>query len=461
MTTVDAVSGFSRLVTLGLISEAQCEAGARHPRCDEAEAYDGLVQQLIWMVRERIVSHAKLLAIRERSISAPGDQNQRERNTVLSQALPQLDAMSPSLNETLLDSLLKDGLITKDEHVSTMAQAFPIVFASEAQALAHVVDCGVMPLARFDALAEQIQREEASETRARRLFIVEEASNTVLALRMAQVALDSASEKSGTRGWFVLFLVTGIMLFAGYKGFQWLDAAPACGSSAVTKPILSKMTSMAGTLDPAHVFGSPKLTDIREVGHVSARHQRGCTARLELDGESQSFSYVIAPVSDTNETMTVTGTHPAIVEARFARIGSDGDFANKAEPIGRDALEAAMRAVMGDDRPTLSGLLNPMDPTKALLSHIIPERTREIAEIEPIGACRELQRGARYACKVMVERNDPILQMVGRPSEIVEGEFTFEPTGEPGHWRVSDDFQSEFASALHAARVKAAGGGKS
>ena len=459
--TVETVSCFPRLVTLGLISEAQCEAGERHPRCGDAEAYEGLAQQLIWLVRERIVSHAKLLAIRERSISELGDQNQRERDTVLSQVLPQLDALSPSLNETLLDSLLRDGLITKHEHDSTMAQPFPIVFTSEAQALAHVVDCGVMPLARFDALAKQLQSEEASEAGARRLSIVEEACSTLLALRMAQVAPESASEKSGARGWLVLFLVIGIMLFAGYKGFRWLDAAPACDSSAVTKPILSKMASMAVTLDPAHVFGSPRLTDIREVGHASARHQRGCSAKLELGGESKPFSYVIAPVSDTNETMTVTGTHPAIVEARFARIGSDGSFANMAEPIGRDALEAAMRAVMGDDRPSLSGLLNPMDPTKALLSHIIPERIREIAEIEPIGACRELQRGTRYACKVMVERNDPILQMVGQRSEIVEGEFTFERTGEPGHWRVSDDFQSEFASALHAARVRAAGGGKS
>ena len=443
-----------------MISDEQCEAGLAHPRRDEAAALRDLARQLIWMVQERIVAHAKLISLWERSTSVLGDGNQGERNQVLSQVLPRLEAMSPNLNEKLLDSLLAQGLLMKSEHESTMAQPCPIVFQSEGQALAHVVDCGAMPLERFNTLAAQVQTEKTSVGGEPRMAIIEEASGIVLALILADEALASASAQAKKRNWLVSLLGAGVVLFAAYQAYQWIDAVPACDSSSVTEPILEMMSSTAGRIDPNHVLGSPKLSQIREVGHASARHQRGCTANVELDGESLPYAYVIAPLSDKNETIAITGAHRAIVEARFANITKNGDFANKAEPIGRDALEAAMRAALEHNGPALHGLLNPIDPVKALFSNVSFERIREITEIEPVGACRELQRGIRYACKVMVERNDPILQMIGKTSEIVEGEFTFERAGEGKEWRMSEDFASAFASALHEARMKAVRGGK-
>jgi len=84
------------------------------------------------------------------------------------------------------------------------------------------------------------------------------------------------------------------------------------------------------------------------------------------------------------------------------------------------------------------------------------QRTREIADIEPLGACRALQGGASYACRVMVERNDPVLSMLGQPSEIVEGEFTFERSRDGKTWQVAADFDNAFAHAVAASRAAAA-----
>lgn len=82
----------------------------------------------------------------------------------------------------------------------------------------------------------------------------------------------------------------------------------------------------------------------QEIGYAPATRQRGCSATLELGKERMPYAYTIAPSKGDEGGYTITGAEPAMVEARYGRIGPDGNFGNKAEPVGRDNVERAFRA---------------------------------------------------------------------------------------------------------------------
>ncbi len=456
MTTTDAVSCFSRLEALGLIDDEQCANAAVHPRRDDAEAMGDPAQQLIWMVSQRIVSHADVVAIAQQSLNAVEDGPQRERNAVLLEVLPRLEALSASLDAQLFDALLADGLITQKQCEAMKAAPSTLALDSEAHALAYMVDCGRLTQSDVDAMVARAESEQACKDGARRLRIVEDAYVRLMAIRAVRQALDDASQSANKRRLPVSILAAIAMLFVGYHIYAWMDADPACDDSSVRKSVHGMVSSVVRKADPGGLAGAPGLSEIREVGYASARHQRGCSANLEVMGESIPFSYVIAPVPGEDGSFSIGGAQPALVKARFGSIGEDGDFGNKAEPIGRANLEAAMRAAFESGRARVAPAFAPDAAMAAALEGTDLQRTREIADIEPLGACRALQGGASYACRVMVERNDPVLSMLGQPSEIVEGEFTFERSRDGKTWQVAADFDNAFAHAVAASRAAAA-----
>lgn len=448
-------SGFSRLLFLGLITEAQRDAALADPgHC--ALDFAGPVRQLVWMVEQRIVYHGTLLAFAHRAAEQAGDAIWEERVQVLAEVLPLLNALVTGHNALLLGELLAQGLIMESERDATMRASFPLAFQSADQILGHIVDSGVMAQARFDAVCEEVRAQQDSPVRTARLRLLEEARATFMEL----ATLDEepvprprrSAWRTGLGAAVVCMLVAG-----GYQLVQMLHAVPGCASGTTTEAVhamFSPMMSDAGV--------KAKLTDIREVGHVPAQRQRGCTATLVVEGESIPYAYIVGPLAEQENRLGVTGAQRAIVEARFRNVSADGDFGNQAAPIGRDQLEAALRAGV-DDMPGMHRPItpNPVTAVHDIFNRVSERRVREIADIEPVGACRTVQVGTRYTCRVMVERNDPVLSLLNMPSEILDAEFTFERPDARTPWRVADDFPATFIQARHKARTATMAGEKS
>lgn len=140
----------------------------------------------------------------------------------------------------------------------------------------------------------------------------------------------------------------------------------------------------------------------------------------------------------------MSSAHPAIVAARFGKPTEDGGFRSQAEPLGRSQLETTLRAALQKNAPRRMASME--DITKSvedMFSHVNPDRKRVIAEIEPVGNCRAVS-SITYACRVLIERNDPLMSMFGMPADILYVEFTFERSAGGVSWRVSDDVDARY-----------------
>ena len=165
------------------------------------------------------------------------------------------------------------------------------------------------------------------------------------------------------------------------------------------------------------------------------------------------------------------------MQARFGQIDAQGNYAQQGEPIGRDNLEQAVRAAVdaiGErNGSALASRLADSAVSSAGLSQIDAGRAREIAEVEPLASCRTTggtglaghsgsfgSAGAasgigatgdatRATCRLLIERNDPILTAIRRPaSMLLEGDFSFERDGAGQGWHTAPEFVAQFSQAV-------------
>ena len=364
-----------------------------------------------------------------------------------------LNGLVAGHNAKLLDELLADGLISKIDRDKAIDKPFPLACQTPSQALAYMVDSGAMSMAQFDATLVQVQAQEESSARTMRLGLMEEASATITALQTIQQAETSMVSNPALRKGLGV-LVVCMLLGGGYQVAQWLNAGPGCHSGNTIDAIQTMFSPAIGSPLYGSKVAKVKLTGIQEVGYVPAQRQRGCTATLAIAGESLPYTYIVGPLSEQDGDISVTGAQRAIVEARFGHIGDDGDFGNQAPPIGREQLEAALRAGV-DSLPGPHSLATPDSVTavRNIFNRVSEQRTREIADIEPIGACRALKAGTRYTCRVLVERNDPLMASFGMGADILDTEFTFERKDTHAPWRMAENFSETFYQALTRARM--------
>lgn len=157
----------------------------------------------------------------------------------------------------------------------------------------------------------------------------------------------------------------------------------------------------------------------------------------------------------------MTGADLRMIEARFGHINAQGNYAQQAEPIGRAKLEGALRAGVeafnrnagrsASDRLLQSVLGRHQQRRLDSADH---DRQREIADVEPLAPCREVAAATRYVCRLLVERNDALLQSLGRAGkQLLEAEFTFERDAGASEWRMSEEFPREFSEAIAQARL--------
>jgi len=221
------------------------------------------------------------------------------------------------------------------------------------------------------------------------------------------------------------------VLAGAYFLFNWYNAIPSCASGAVRESIQLSAWDALRAKNPEVVPRLPTMLKAQEIGHASARRERGCVATVRAGEELLSYAYIVEPREHRRVKFGVTQAHPLLVTARFGHLDRDGDFGNKAQPVGRDNIERALRSVLDSPNMFTTGTL--------------------ISQVEPMGSCRFLQEGQRYACDVMLELSNPS-QTRASAFHILQATFIFERDASQSAWRAAGDTYGKYLHAVHEAR---------
>lgn len=443
-------SSLDLLRTAGIITDGHRRRALADERAADLADLPDPPHQLAWLICRDIVSMEDVrLAFEHVANTCEGAELERN-NGILVEALDLLDAMRLETNTEALAALAAAGLITSAEH----AQLHPklprdTMLPSAAEMFVWIKHSGHLSGQRIKEI-----RYARRDDNARRNAILDDAE-AILGDQRAAISAFWDQVLPGPR-WLWIAAPVLIISFIVWKSTA-VEAAPACDDSEVGHSLQRIMLHLdREALTNALLRNStsselaPKVGDIEQVGYASAFRTRGCRARISHQGKEYPYAYTIAPEHGDKKQFRVTGASNAIVEARFSRIDEGGRYLNNAAPVGRAELERVLRDAVGQ----LNGA-GPADATllrraKALrLGTQAPDRLREIAEVEPLAPCRELQAGTAYRCRLLIEYNDPLQDA---STALLDGEFTFQRDGADGRWMAADDFAASFGKALAAAR---------
>lgn len=442
----------------GIVSPAQYRRALADPRFGELAGHSDPAEYLVWLVCRDIMSEQQLRQASARiAATSTGDELEVHEETIVS-ALRMLESVRESLNKQWFDELVAENLITPAERDLGLEHlSAENVLASPAAALAWMALSEVISGSRLSDAAIR-----AAPAGTRQADILAEASDIHTKTRAGVRNAIIGAIFPGPR-W--LWIGTPVLVVAF---MIWLAVKPATVPKCTDSDIARSVNNMvlrasidARVANPLAALNqsppTPRVHDIKEVGFAAETGIRGCIATLKADEEQIPYAFTIAPSQREKDEYTVTGAEPAIVRARFGRLDADGAFLNKAEPIGRAEVERAFRS--GADSVSMGRTpgRQQRDPGNAL-STIAPERNREIAEVEPMGPCREIKKGTVYSCPLLIERNDALLAVIGGGSSmLIDSSFTFERDSATAPWRVSAAFSEEYMRAVAAARMKAVG----
>ena len=455
MTSDSQASTLSALRDAGIVSPAHYQRALAHPQFDQLAAHTDPGDCLAWLVCSDIMSEDELKqAFTEMEARYTGDELERHRDTFV-RAVQMVEGVR-NLNRQHVDALVAETLITPEERDQALQHMTPEnITTSPAAALAWMALAGVIDDKRLSAAA--VRSASDGTTRA---GILAEAGAIHARTRAAVKGAVLDAIFPGPR-WLWIGVPVLVVAFMVWNAVR-PRTVPSCTDSDVARTINNMMlrASIGARIDnPLQAMhqapSTPTVKDIKEVGLASETGIRGCLAKLKIDEDEVPYAFTIAPTKGDKDNFIVTGAEPAIVQARFGHLDAKGGFLNKAEPIGRAELERAFRSGadnMNMGRPSYGPERNKNNP----FSTSAPERTREIAEIEPLAPCREVKAGTVYSCRLLVERNDALLDAIGNGAgTLIDSEFTFERDGAAGPWRVSANFPEEYARAVTAARLKA------
>lgn len=414
---------------LKLLTRRQREQALAHPDLPQLAIGTPLPDTLMWLYRRQIVTSEDVTSL---SLSVARNFSGDE----LALRLSILQQLVEVLNRESLDHLRDDMLITPELYQRALAHLpGDVLLPTPGEALNWMLHVGLLPRAEFKSMARRIESGGSDDAK-----------------RVIQHAQGRQDEhKKAVRGVILDGLFPGsrltwvIVAPLALAGMAWYllsgNSVPECDSS-------NTVTTVTRMLNKAAPEGTGKasLHDVKEAGYASKQNIRGCLATIELDGEKMDYAYTVArDDSGSKNRISYVGAQPLLVQARFGNI-QDGDFTQQAKPLGREALEKAFRAGMDGAR------IMPQ-PRQALSLTRSMERTREIAEIEPLAPCKEVSPGV-YSCRLLIERNDAVLSMLnGGSAVMLEGDFTFQRSSEESAgkgWSVTP----QFAGELRQAKVK-------
>ena len=411
------------LHVLKLLTRRQREQALAHPDLPQLAIGTPIPDALLWLYRRQIVTAEDVTSL---SLSVARNYSGDE----LALRLSILQQMVEVLNRESLDALHDDTIITPQLYQQAL-EHLPgdVLLPTPGEALNWMLHVGLLPRAEFKSMAQRVEAGGSDD--AKRV------------IRHTQARQDE--HKKAVRG----VILDGV--FPGSR-LTWLIVAPLAlagmvwyvvgGSSVPECDATNTIDTVTRMLNKAAPEGTPKasLHDVKEAGYASSHNIRGCLATIALDGEKIDYAYTVArDDSGSKRRISYVGAQPLLVKTRFGTV-KDGDFAQQAKPLGREALEKAFRAGMEGAR------ILPQ-PRQAFSLTQSMERTREIAEIEPLAPCKEVSPGV-YSCRLLIERNAALLGMLNGGSAVMqEGEFTFQRDAAGNGWSVTPQFAGELRQA--------------
>ncbi|GJJ01870.1 hypothetical protein RugamoR64_24080 [Duganella rhizosphaerae] len=458
-TAITAIPGLDTLHAIGIISAGQRRRALAEPGAAELAAMTSLSDQLVWMLQRDIVTPDDMQrACTHIGTTYAGEECERHLD-IVSDTLTKLVSAREKINRDTLGVLASSGLITQAE-LDRILPHVPqnLLLESPGEAFVWMAQTGHISGRRLKDL-----RRDGAAGDVRRAGILQDVER----LDREHNAAKSAFLRALLPGPAWMWIALPLLAFSVYI---WNTVGPAptpgCADKATigTLNALMLRVSIDGSnsaMGRSEPVGQPRITDVKEVGYASEPRIRGCKATLKAQDDAMPYAFTIEPSATDKQDFNVIGASPAIVEARFGHLAPDGKFVNLAEPVGRAAAERAFRA--GVEQMMASALpgarhLKPDTPSSDIpkLAPDSPERSREIAEVEPIAPCREIAAGTAYSCRLLIERNDPLLTAIGASSSTtLEGDFVFVRDGATGPWRMGDGFNEAFAKAVAAARMGA------
>jgi hypothetical protein len=445
----------AELIELGLITEQQYFAAQQHPESAQFQAYiseSGHV--LAWMVVRNIVPENSLTELLSRRMSPMSDTGHKSREEIIKTAEDYVPRLRQAFNHEALTVLLDELILTKDQLAQAEAKLpSDVAFSSPSEALMWMMLNNLLADNEIAAISDDTEASRAFSPPHKRVEIVDQTS--ALLEEVQKVTFLAAKKKH----WNDLFpgprwlWVMGFVAFFSYGiwGIFKSDVAPACDAPEVQKSIMDSLfMARIDASRPSYMFSDrednsavlPSLRAPHETGYAKVENARGCLASLTLGDIEEPYAYTVKLPSGKKRGYKITRTSPEIVQARYAHIDANGEFGNRAEPVGRAALESAIRD--GVKKFNESAGVKLPDTSD-----------REIADLEPKGNCRELAAGNRYSCEVLMERHDPFLSALrGNEMSIVKGDFTIERDRTGTFWHVSKEFATQYLAAIQGARIK-------
>lgn len=414
------------LHVLKLLTRRQREQALAHPDLPQLAIGTPIPDTLLWLYRRRIITSEDVTSL---SLSVARHFSGDE----LALRLSILQQVMEVLNRESLDALRDEAVIAPELYQQAL-QHLPddVLLPTPGEALNWMVHVGLLPRAQFKSTVQRI--EAGGSDNAKRVVQHTQARQNEHKHAVRGVILDGLFP--GSR---LAWLIAAPLALAGMVWYLFSsNSVPDCDAANTIETV----TRMLNKATPEGV-GKASLHDVKEAGYASSHNIRGCLATIALDGEKMDYAYTVArDNSGSKNRISYVGAQPMLVRARFGAI-EDGDFAQQAKPLGREALEQAFRDGMDGAR------ILPR-PRQAFSLTQSMERTREIAEIEPLAPCREISRGV-YSCRLLIERNDALLGMLNGGSAVMqEGEFTFQRNAAGNGWSVTP----QFALELRQAKVK-------
>lgn len=433
----------------GIITADQHMRAVSHPDCGDLAGNDSLADHLVWLRGVEIIDEAVLERARAH-VEATFDGAERARYLAAIEGASGVLVNVHELQKACFQRVLDAGWITRAEYDRALAAVGPneTVITGPAGILAWMIDRGIVEIERLNTIRAAGNPDGDAE-KAAMLADLE-----AMLTRPARLA---------RRRWA---WTAGTLLVAGFVGwlFFWPASVPGCATggtrSSVERLFLGSTLDRIDALKPDEPIPRPEVGRISEVGYAGAARVRACKTTVKLEGETVPYAFTIAAAPEGRSGFVITGAQPAILEARFGHIDADGNYGNKAEPLGRTEVERAFRAGVESSLGRAAPQAPAFDVENAVrrkfgLSYDSPERKREIAEIEPLGPCRPVAGDKVYRCRLLVERSEPLLAALGRDaSMLLDGEFTFERDGAAGRWRTTQAFRGELSRAIVAAASK-------
>lgn len=420
---------------------------------------------LAWMVVRGIVSEIDFLDSASKSLDIPPGEEADQRAEIAGGALSIIQAIRSELNRQKLQKLLDESIINQsqfDKAANLLPEDRALV-SSAATLVWMMAEVGVLTVEEWEAIVDIANDACANPTQLERQKIIDEARQIHEKLCEEYYRLAKANFWQQVFPGPKLAWIFSAILLVG--GVGWYVATPArtpdCDAKTIRQTLGSMLfrANLQGRISSMRLEPSdtPSLGRQTEIGYAKTNRVRACVTTVRFGEKESSWAYLIKP-GEENEQFVVAGANEEITRLRYGNIDANGDLPNRAEPIGRQAMETAIRNGVREFRkkfeiqnPGVSKLLERMRPKKRQsdLLETDPDREREIADIEPTGSCREIEAGNKYVCNLMLERNDVFSSF----SEIAVGDFTFERAGD-NEWKTTSSFPEEYSAAMVTARPK-------